>query len=537
MKVTSASQMAQLDRLTTEKYGIPTLLLMENAGRSCAERILHLLEEKVGSVEEASVAVVCGRGNNGGDGMVIARHLHNRGVYVEVFLLAEEDHLSHDARVQYEMLGKLDVERRIIRNVEGVEDLRAFLEEVHMCVDAILGTGLSSPLDGIVREVVEVINLSMAPVYAVDIPSGIDATTGRILGEAVRADYTGSLGLLKLGHVLLPGSLHCGETDVFDIGIPSKAVFDAQIKTEALDERVVKSVLSIRPPGFHKGDAGRVFIIGGYPGLTGAPCLAGQAALRMGAGLIHVVVPASLRPIVESKLMEVMSIGIPDGGAGFFRKDMVPAVIEKIVRADVVVIGPGLGAYPGVGEFVAELLPRLRVPFILDADGLNALAGQVDVLKKINATCILTPHPGEMSRLTNESIEAIEASRVGSAQHLAEEQNATVILKGARTVIATPKGDVFINTTGNPYMASGGMGDALTGIIAALASQGLSLTDAACAGVFLHGMSADLLVRKHPMSAVSATDVIENLRKALQFVLGGPPGEDTPQQGGGNSST
>ena len=174
----------------------------------------------------------------------------------------------------------------------------------------------------------------------------------------------------------------------------------------------------------------------------------------------------------------------------------------------------------------------------MDADGLNGLTGQVEVLKKTTAPCILTPHPGEMSRLTGEPIEAIEASRVGSAQHLAEEQNVTVILKGARTVIATPKGDIFINTTGNPYMASGGMGDALTGILAALASQGLSLTDAACAGVFLHGMSADLLVRKHPMSAVSATDVIENLREALQYVLGGPAsGGDTPQTGGGNSST
>ena len=213
MKVASASQMAQLDRLTTEKYGIPTLLLMENAGRSCAERILHILEEKVGSVEEASVAVVCGRGNNGGDGMVIARHLHNRGVYVEVFLLDEADRLSHDARIQYEILGKLDVERRIIRNVEGVEDLRTYLEEVHLCVDAILGTGLSSPLDGIVREVVEVINLSMASVYAVDIPSGIDATTGRLLGEAVRADYTGSLGLLA-GTRAAPGVAALRETDV-----------------------------------------------------------------------------------------------------------------------------------------------------------------------------------------------------------------------------------------------------------------------------------------------------------------------------------
>lgn len=526
MKVATARQMAELDRLSVEKYGIPTLALMENAGRSCAERILRILEDKVGAPEEASVAVVCGRGNNGGDGFVIARHLHNRGVYVEVFLLDEEDRLSADALVQYEILRRLDVERRVVRDAEGVEDLRSFLEEVHVCVDAILGTGLSSPLSGIVREVVEVINLSMAPVFAVDIPSGIDATTGRILGEAVRADYTGTFGLLKLGHVLLPGSLHCGDTDIYDIGIPSKAVFDIDIKTEALDEQVVKSMLSIRPPDFHKGDAGRVFVLGGSPGMTGAPCLAGLAAMRMGAGLITVIVPASLRPVVESKLMEVMSLGIPDGDRGHFSKAMVPELLERIARADVVVLGPGLGSDPEAAEFVAELVPRIRAPFLIDADGLNALAGQVDVLRGAQAPCILTPHPGEMSRLTRESVEAIEASRIGAAQHLAEEQNATVILKGARTVIATPKGDVFINTTGNPYMASGGMGDALSGMVAALASQGLSPTDAACAGVFLHGMSADLLLRKHPMSPVSATDVIANIREALQHTTGGPPAEE-----------
>jgi NAD(P)H-hydrate epimerase len=253
----------------------------------------------------------------------------------------------------------------------------------------------------------------------------------------------------------------------------------------------------------------------------------------MGAGLITVVVPGSLRPIVESKLLEVMSMGVPDGGSGYFRKEMVPEVMEKVSRADVIVVGPGLGAYPGVGEFIAELIPRIRVPFIVDADGLNAISGQVEVLRTAVSPCILTPHPGEMSRLSRESIEAIEASRIGSAQHLAEEQAVTVILKGARTIIATPKGDVFINTTGNPYMATGGMGDALTGMVAALASQGLSPTDAACAGVFLHGMSADLLVRRHPMSAVSATDVIDNIREALQQTMGEPPtGGDAPPGGG-----
>jgi NAD(P)H-hydrate epimerase len=526
MKVATARQMADLDRVTMDQYGIPSLVLMENAGRSCTERILRILQEKVGVPEEASVAIVCGRGNNGGDGMVIARHLHNRGVYVEVFLLSEADNLSPDARTQFEIIRKMDVECRIIRDQEGVEDLRTYLEEVHLCVDAILGTGLTSSIQGIVRDVVETINLSLVTVFAVDVPSGIDATSGRILGEAIRADFTGTFGLLKVGQVLLPGSIHCGEIDIYDIGIPSKAVFDAGIKTEVLEERVVKSMVSIRPPDFHKGDAGRVYVIGGSPGMTGAPCLAGQAAMRMGAGLITVAVPLSLLPVAESKLMEVMSTGVPDDGSGYFRKECVPDLLEKISRADFVVLGPGLGMYPGAAEFLADIVPRIRVPFLIDADGLNALAGQVEILRQAAAPCIITPHPGEMSRLTRESIEAIEASRIGSAQHFAEEENVTVILKGARTIIATSKGDVFINTTGNPYMASGGMGDALSGMVAALASQGLSPTDAACTGVFLHGLSADILVRRHPMSTVSATDVIENIREALRQTLGEPSGEE-----------
>jgi NAD(P)H-hydrate epimerase len=526
MKVVTARQMAELDRATIQQFGIPSLALMENAGRCCADRILRILEEKVGAPQEASVAVVCGKGNNGGDGMVIARHLHNKGVYVEAFLLCEMDDLSKDARAQAEILRRLDLEVRVIRDTEGVEDLRTYLEEVHLCVDAIFGTGLSSPLSGTIREVVEVINLSMATVFAVDIPSGIDATTGRILGEAIRADHTGILGLPKIGNVLLPGSIHCGETEIYDIGIPSRAVFDAEIKTETLEEPVVKSMLSVRPPDFHKGDAGRVYIIGGSPGMTGAPCLAGLAALRMGAGLVTVVVPASLRPIVEAKQMEVMCAGVPDGGGGHFTAEMIPPLLEAVAKADFIVVGPGLGMTEAAPRFLAELLPRLRVPFLLDADALNALAGQVDTLQSAGATCLITPHAGEMSRLTRESIEAIEASRIDSARHLAEEESVTVILKGARTVVATPKGDIFINMSGNPYMASAGMGDALTGMIAALASQGLSSTDAACAGVFLHGLSADLLVRRHPMTPVIATDVIGNIKEALAHTLDEPVPEE-----------
>ena len=260
--------------------------------------------------------------------------------------------------------------------------------------------------------------------------------------------------------------------------------------------------------------------------MTGAPCLAGSTALRMGAGLITVVTPESLRPIVEAKQMEVMTRGIPDGGKGYFTPGMIPALMEVLSKADVIVVGPGLGMTDTMHAFVKELISRIKVPFLLDADALNALSGDAVVLQGATAPCILTPHPGEMARLMKETIESIESSRIDSARHLAEEQGVTVILKGARTVVATPKGDIFINTTGNPYMASGGMGDALSGMIAALASQGLSPNDAACAGVFLHGMSADLLVRDHPMTPVTATDVIGNIRGALQQTLGESPPEE-----------
>jgi NAD(P)H-hydrate epimerase len=361
MKVATARQMAELDKTAIQYYGIPALVLMENAGRSCVDRILRILEDKVGAPQEASVAVVCGKGNNGGDGMVIARHLHNRGVYVEVFLLGEIEELSRDARTQAEILRKLDLEVRVIRDTEGVEDLRSYLEEVHLCVDAILGTGISSPLSGIVREVVEVINLSLATVFAVDIPRGIDATTGRILGEAIRADYTGVLGLPKIGNVILPGSIHCGETEIYEIGIPSRAVFEAEIKTETLEEQVVKSMLSVRPPDFHKGDAGRVFVVGGSPGMTGAPASRPCVAAH-GGGPCHRGGPASLRPIVEAKQMEVMSVGVPDGGGGHFTPEMIPDLAGRH-RAGAISSSSGRGrvteSTPG---FLKELLPGSRSP-------------------------------------------------------------------------------------------------------------------------------------------------------------------------------
>ncbi len=456
--------------------------------------------------------------------MVIARHLHNR-----------ESTLRYSSSPRWRTCRgtpdpgrdprKLDLEIRVIRDTEGVEDLRSYLEEVHLCVDAILGRASPCRCQ---ESFVKWWRWSTCR-WRPCLPStSRAASTPRRADprEAIRADYTGVLGLPKIGNVILPGSIHCGETEIYDIGIPSRAVFEAEIKTETLEEQVVKSMLSVRPPDFHKGDAGRVFVVGGSPGMTGAPCLSGLASLRMGAGLVTVAVPASLRPIVEAKQMEVMSVGVPDGGGGHFTPEMIPDLLAAIARADFVVVGPGLGLTESTPGFLKELLPRLKVPFLLDADALNALEGQVDVLQTAGATCIVTPHTGEMSRLTRESVEAIEASRLDSARHLAEEESVTVVLKGPRTIVATPKGDIFINMSGNPYMASAGMGDALTGMIAALASQGLSTTDAACAGVFLHGLSADLLVRKHPMTPVTALDVIGNIKGALQHTMDELPPEE-----------
>jgi len=516
MKIVSAQQMQELDRRAIAG-GIPGIELMENAGRGTFEKIRQYFP---GAFKQ-NIVVLCGRGNNGGDGFVIARCLHHAGARVKVILLATADRVSGDARTN------LDAYRRIGGVVQEVTDAAQWgsavpdVQRAGLIVDAMLGTGLSAEVTGLYRQAIEDINAAPgARIVSVDIPSGIDATSGAVLGAAVRAHLTCTFGLPKRGLLIEPGASYTGSREVIDIGIPEMLVRDVVTQEFLLDEQYLQGTLPRRRHDAHKGSFGHVLIIAGSPGKTGAAALAGQAAMRAGAGLVTVAAPAALNPVLEAKLTEVMTEPLPDAGAGFLGMQALPRLREILQGKTVVALGPGLATKDETAELVHSLLGQITVPVVIDADGLNVLAGHTELLTQARSPVIVTPHPGEMARLAGVSTQDVQRDRIGSARTFARRYGVFVVLKGALSIIAEPEGMVFINPTGNPGMASGGMGDALTGLIAGLAAQGLPLTAAAQLAVFAHGRIGDGIARNKAPVGIIATDIIEGIPEELSRFIG-----------------
>lgn len=511
MKLVTAETMRELDRQAIEGLGIPGALLMENAGRAVAEEVWRRWRPR-------RVAVVAGRGNNGGDGFVAARHLANRGAEVAVFLLGRAEQLRGDAqlncRIWLRMGGR-------VQEVLGEEDLEALdLGRFDVVVDAIFGTGLSSEVRGLQRRAIELINASGRPVAAVDIPSGVEATSGRVLGVAVRADLTVTFGMAKVGQAIWPGLAHVGDLVVADISIPRRLLEEVDTPYELL-EREGLPALPPRRPWAHKGNFGHLLVVAGSPGKTGAAALCAQAAVRSGAGLVTLAVAASLNPILEVKLTEAMTEPVPDE-EGF----LGPASLEAILRAaegkTALALGPGISAREGTVRLVGDLLRRVRLPMVIDADGLNCLA-RLPEGPRLARGAVLTPHPGEMARLLGCTPAEVQEQRLEVARRWAQQWGVVLVLKGSRTVIATPEGRAFINPTGNPGMASGGMGDVLTGMIGALLAQGMAPLEAARLAVFAHGAIADRLAGRRGQVGMLAGELIEEIPHVLAE-LGGDAG-------------
>lgn len=507
--------MQELDRRAIAG-GIPGIELMENAGRGTFEKIRQYFPEAL----RQNIVVLCGRGNNGGDGFVIARCLHHAGARVKAILLATADRVSGDARTN------LDEYRRIGGAVQEITDAVQWggaapeVQRAGLIIDALLGTGLSAEVTGLYRQVIEDINGSAAArIVSVDIPSGIDATSGEVLGVAVRAHLTCTFGLPKRGLLTAPGASYTGSREVIDIGIPEALVRDVETREFLLDEQYLQGMLPPRRHDAHKGTFGHVLIIAGSPGKTGAAALAGQGAMRAGAGLVTVAVPEALNPVLASKLTEVMTEPLPDAGTGFLGMKALPRLQEILQGKTVVALGPGIATRDETAGLVHRLLEQITVPVVVDADGLNVLAGNTDMLKRLRAPVVVTPHPGEMARLMGVSTQDVQRDRIGSARAFARHCGVFVVLKGALSIIAEPEGMVFINSTGNPGMASGGMGDALTGLIAGLAAQGLTLTAAAQLSVFAHGRIGDRIARKKAPIGILATDVIEGIPEELRCFI------------------
>jgi len=511
MKLVTAEIMRKLDRQAIEGLGIPGALLMENAGRAVAEEVWRRWRPR-------RVAVVAGKGNNGGDGFVVARHLSNRGVEVAVFLLARGQELRGDAQLNWRIWCQMGGHVQEVLSEEALEALS--LRQFDVLVDAIFGTGLSSEVRGLQRRAIELINAAERPVAAVDIPSGVEASSGRVLGVAVRADLTVTFALAKVGQAVWPGLAQVGELVVADISIPRRLLEEADTPYELLEPGELPSVPP-RSPWAHKGNFGHLLVVAGSPGKTGAAALCAQAAARSGAGLVTLIVPQSLNPILEVKLTEAMTEPVPDED-GFLGPSSLEAALQAAQGKTALVLGPGISTRQSTVRFVGEFLERVRLPLVIDADGLNCLTRLPRGLELVKGA-VLTPHPGEMARLVGCTPGEVQAQRLEVARQWAQRWEVVLVLKGARTVIANPQGRAFINPTGNPGMASGGMGDVLTGMIGSFVAQGMGPLEAAKLGVFLHGAIADRLARGRGQLGMLAGELIEGIPQALAD-LGGNAG-------------
>ncbi|MHC1698189.1 MAG: NAD(P)H-hydrate dehydratase [Geobacteraceae bacterium] len=512
MKVVSAQTMQQAERLTMDSYRIPGQVLMETAGRACAE----FVDAEYGPGSGKTAVIVAGKGNNGGDGYVIARCLLQKGWTVSVYVLAGKSSISGDAEKNLSLLDPSFV--HFCPEPEGLLTHRAVFQGAAVIVDALFGIGLAKEITGIFADAVHVMNSSGKPVVAVDIPSGIDASSGKVLGVAVKADVTVTFAFAKLGHVVYPGRAYTGRLETVDIGIPAE-VADAAEYCEYLESGFIGPLLKLRDRCGHKGSYGHCLIIAGSTGKTGAAALAANAAVRAGSGLVTLAVPASLNPILELKTTEAMTLPLEDCRKGFFGEENLADLLQVTGGKDAVALGPGISSTADTVAFVQGIVRNCPLPLVIDADGLNALAADPAILlEKKSPAIVLTPHPGEMSRLTGVSLAHIESNRIAAARAFAVRYGVYLVLKGAGTVIAAPDGSIAINGSGNPGMASGGMGDVLTGIIVSLLGQGYPVREACRLGVFLHGHAADLVAREKGEIGITATDVSERLPYAYKYI-------------------
>jgi NAD(P)H-hydrate epimerase len=522
LTVVTAKEMQDIDRVTSKKYGIPGIVLMERAGLAVTEKINSLLSTV--NSELSTVVVLCGGGNNGGDGFVIARLLHNQGRSVEVYLTARPRQLKGDAKINYNAAIKFGVKIFPIKkfltrcSLASCEANGSLITRHCLIVDALLGTGLSKDVRPPLSTVINKINKKKFSVVSVDIPSGISSDTGQIMGCAVRADQTVTFGLPKRGHVLFPGAEYTGNLHVADIGFPGDLLDSNKVTVNMIQRQDAVSLMPGRPRYSHKGTYGHVLIVAGSKGKTGAALMAARACLRSGG------TPATLVNSLQSRVTEEMILPLPDKGDGTLSEkasDSILLFLKK--RANVFSIGPGISYDSNIEELIVKLILGSNVPVVIDADGINALAPNTIYLKKAKSPVILTPHPGEMARLISgkKSIvnsNHIEKDRIETPVAFAKKSRAHIVLKGVPTVIAGPDGRAFLNTTGNSGMATAGTGDVLTGMISAFLAQGLKPQDASILGVYLHGLTGDISAEKKGKHSLIASDMIREIPRVLKLI-------------------
>jgi NAD(P)H-hydrate epimerase len=512
MKVLTSKEMREIDRKTIEEIGIPGPVLMENAGIQITGAIL----KRFPRITEENVVIVAGKGNNGGDGFVVARHLFNLGARPNVLLLASKQELKGDAALNFGIAEKIGVEIAEVTKIEKWKKHRIGLFHASVIVDAIFGTGLLKPAEGLYAIAIEDINKAPGFKVAVDIPSGLSSDTHLLIGPAVKADLTVALAAPKIGHVLPPAEEYVGELVISDISIPPFLFEDESLKLEVIEKKDALLYVQKRKRDSHKGTYGHLFVLAGSLGKTGAAVMAAKAALRMGAGLVTVGTPQSCWPVIARSMMELMTEALPETPQKTISEAALPMVLDLLKGKDAVLIGPGISARPSTAKLVVSLMPKIKVPAVIDADGLNILAENPDALKSFSCPAVLTPHPGEFARLIRRSNKDVLDNRLALAAEFADKYKVFLVLKGYRTLVATPQGKIFINPTGNPGMATGGSGDVLSGMIASLIIQEKNILGATEAAVYLHGLSGDIGAKKIGERPLIAGDLIKYLPQALK---------------------
>jgi NAD(P)H-hydrate epimerase len=512
MKVLTSKQMQGVDKKAIEKLGIIGPILMENAGIQITNEIL----KKFPRIQDERVVIVAGKGNNGGDGFVVARHLYNRGCSPIVLLLASIKELKGDAALN------AGIARRIGTNIKEITSSRRWgankrdLTKATVVVDAIFGTGLTSPARGLHAAVIQDINKCKAFKVAVDIPSGLSSDTFAIIGPCVKADLTVSLAAAKVAHVFPPAEDFVGDLRIGDISVPPHLFDDEKFKLEMVEKGRIRPYFERRKKATHKGTYGHLLMLSGSVGKTGAAVMAGKAALKMGAGLVTAAVPKSCLPIVARSMMELMTEPLPETDKGTLSAEALPEILRLLEEKDALMLGPGISTHASTKELVLSLLPELKVPVVLDADALNILASKPSALKSLSKPAVVTPHPGEFARMLKLSTKEVLDRRLELVPRFAKEFGVYVVLKGYRTLTSTPEGKTFINPTGNPGMATAGSGDVLSGMIASMIIQEKNLLDAILAAVYVHGASGDIGAARLGEKSLTAGNMITYLPAAIK---------------------
>lgn len=505
MKVSTVEQMRNLDRGAIEKFKIPDTVLMEDAG----EAVYFVIHNEFG-IRGKRFIVFCGIGNNGGDGFVVARKLHSNGGLVTVFLLEDSKKLTGCARDNFETISTFPIQ---IQRLTSLEQIPPYISTCDAIVDAIFGTGLTRGIGGKYREVIELINESQKAVFSVDIPSGVNGDTGQIMGCAVKADYTVTFGLPKLGNLLYPGFGLCGKLYVTHISFPPSLYDNDSIKVETNDPLPIPE----RGMDTHKGGYGKVLFIAGSSNYLGAPYFSALSFLKAGGGLSYLASPQSITNFLASKGSEIVFVPQEETDKGSLSINARNHLLRFSDEVDMVVIGPGLSLHEETQELVREIAPEIKKPLIIDGDGITAVSKDIDIIKKREERTILTPHLGEMSRITNTDIGDIQKNRVPLLFKTCKELNAIIMLKGAHTLIGYPDERSFINMSGNPGMATAGSGDVLVGTIAAMFGLGFSVEESTRMGVFIHGLAGDLAMRDMGADGIIAGDIMKYLPEAVRY--------------------